>query len=704
MIDTHSAQQLDDLHVMKTYRRFPALFERGNGCLLWDENGRVYLDFLAGIGVCQLGHAHPAVTEAITRQASRLVHGSNLLLTDPVPRLAAKLCAISGMDRVFFSVCGASAIETALKIAKKHGLSKRRNGDYKVLALDNSFHGRTLGALTLTGQIKYQDDFQPLIPGISYVKPNDLDALKAAFDDSVAAIFIEPIQGEGGVVPISREFLAEARTLCDRHGALLVFDEIQTGMGRTGTWFHFQQHGVVPDVMAIAKGLGNGMPIGACLARGEAAEVLQPGNHGSTFGGNPLMCAAGLAVIETIESQGVIANAKRVGDSLRSQLTAIGGPIAEVRGAGLMIGIRLNQPIARDVVQKCFERGLVANATSEDTLRLLPPLILTEAQAEQGVAILKSALAGETSEAVEAVAQTPEAYHDVLAMEDLSGSQAEEVLALAARLKNRRKFAPEPVVSVEGRTIALVFEKPSLRTRVSFEAAIQELGGHAVYLSKADIGMGSREAIKDVASNLGGWCAAVVARLYWQRHLHELAHYCDSPVINALTEMEHPCQALADMLTVREAFGGQTVPITYVGDANNVARSLAKLAVMLGYPMTICGPKNFQLEETEGVRQTESIEEGLTGAKVVYTDVWVSMGDEHEQEHRLKVFEPYQVDSRVMAMAEKDAIFLHCLPARRGFEVTDDVIDGAQSRVVQQAENRLHAQKALLAKVLGLAQ
>jgi ornithine carbamoyltransferase len=237
---------------------------------------------------------------------------------------------------------------------------------------------------------------------------------------------------------------------------------------------------------------------------------------------------------------------------------------------------------------------------------------------------------------------------------------------------------------------------------VSFEAGIRELGGEAVYLSKADIGMGQRESIRDVATNLSRWCCAIVARLYWHKDLEKLAAEADVPVVNALTELEHPCQALADMMTIRENFGERKVKITYVGDGNNVARSLARLALRLGYPFTLCGPANFQLEPMDGLTQTPDLEEGLAGAKVVYTDVWISMGDEHEQEHRLKVFDSYQVNAKVMALADPDAIFLHCLPARRGFEVTDEVMDGPWSRVVDQAENRLHAQRALLQKVLRL--
>lgn len=704
MLKYETIKTLDDDHLASTYARFPALFVQGAGCLLWDNRGNEYLDLLSGIGVNQLGHCHPAVVGAITRQAQQLIHTSNLFLTAPQAQLAKKLCDLSGMDRVFFAVCGATANETALKIAKKHGNSKRPDGDYEIISLHRSFHGRTLGALSSTGQRKYQRPFEPLIPGFRQIEANNLQELREAFSHKTAAIHLETILGEGGVYPLSTEFLREARRLCDEHNALLILDEVQCGMGRTGHWFAYQMHGIMPDVLALAKGLGSGFPIGACLTHGKAAEILERGDHGSTFGGSPLAAAVAMAVLETIEHQNLMVNAKEVGEAFMDGLRALGGPVVEVRGHGLMIGVRLEQPIARDVVRECFEKKVILNATDEHTLRLLPPLILTDEQAQRGLNVLAEVLgvAAPTLKSKRAPLVARGRFHDVLSIDDLNDSQLEEVLDLAAFLKQRRKLAPSVISPIEDRSVALVFEKPSLRTRVSFETAIRELGGHPIYLSKADIGIGSREAMQDVGSNLARWCSMIVARLYWHRDIKTLAEVSDVPVVNALTEWEHPCQALADMLTVREAFGQDKVKITYVGDGNNVARSLAKAASRLGYPFTLCGPTNFQLEDVDGIHQTEDLEEALDGAHVVYTDVWISMGDEHEQEHRLKVFAKYQVNEDVMAMAAKDAIFLHCLPARRGYEVTDNVIDGRQSRVVDQAENRLHAQKALLQRVMGL--
>ena len=705
MLKYDTIKQLDDTYVMQTYRRLPALFVQGSGCVLWDNRGGEYLDLLAGIAVCTLGHCHPAVVSAITRQAQQLMHVSNLLLTAPQAQLAERLCQISGMDKVWFGTSGAVATETALKIAKKHGLAKCPAGDYEIITLRRSFHGRTIGALTATGQEKFQKQFAPLVPGFRYIEPNSIEELKAAFSDKTAAILMEPIMGEGGILTLDDAFLEEARRLCDAHDALLMFDEVQCGMGRTGKWFAYQHTSVVPDVLALAKGLGGGFPIGAALARGKAANLLEVGDHGSTFGGSPLSCAVALAVIDAITHQGLLDNAATVGAWIKREAVALGAPIEYVSGRGLMIGIRLKEPIAREIAAKAFEKKLIVNATDDHTLRLVPPLILTQAQADTALSVIAGLLGISRKPAAIAASvaatQRPHALTDILAVDDLSDEQLREALDIAAFVKRQRRDAPGFIQAVEGRTVALVFEKPSLRTRVSFETAIRELGGAAVYLSKDDIGLGKREAVKDIAGNLSGWVSAIVARLYWQRQLVELAEFASVPVVNALTELEHPCQAMADMQTIIEEFGDEKVKIAYVGDGNNVSRSLAKVACRLGYPMSIVGPENFRLEAIPGLEQTSDLEAGLKGAKAVYTDVWISMGDEHEQEHRLKVFEPYQVNAQVMAMADPSAIFLHCLPAHRGFEVTDDVIDSPQSRVHPQAENRLHAQKALLKMVLG---
>ncbi len=386
---------LDQQYVLPVYRRLPVLLVRGHGARLYDEQGNAYLDFLAGIAVCGVGHCHPHLVQRIAEQAATLMHVSNFFYTEPQARLAQRLCELSGMQKVFFCNSGAEANEMAIKVARKFANTIKRTPDYEIVALEGSFHGRTMGALSATMQVKYQEPFKPLLPGFRMVPRNDVHALREAFSERTAAVILEPIQGEGGIHPIDEAYLREARQLCDRYNALLIADEVQTGFGRTGAWFAYQHAGVLPDVVALAKGLGGGFPVGACLMRGVAAEVLQAGEHGTTYGGNPLACSAALAVIEIIEREGLLANAQRVGNYLKhklEQLQQAGAPIREVRGRGLMLGVELSLPVARTVVQKALERRLILNAIGDYVLRLVPPLVITERDADEAVEILQRVL------------------------------------------------------------------------------------------------------------------------------------------------------------------------------------------------------------------------------------------------------------------------------------------------------------------------
>jgi predicted acetylornithine/succinylornithine family transaminase len=468
MLKYDTIKSTDDEHLMRTYSRMPALFVQGAGCSLWDNRGNEYLDMLAGIAVCQLGHCHAAVVSAITRQSQQLIHTSNLLLTAPQAQLAARLCQISGMDRVFFSGCGATANECAIKIAKKHGNSKRPDGDYQIICLHRSFHGRTLGAISATGQRKYQRPFEPIVPGFVHIEANSIEELRDAFSHKVAAILLEPVMGEGGILELTEEFLQEAQMLCHEHNALLMLDEVQCGMGRTGKWFAFQHFDIQPDVLILAKALGGGVPIGATLAAGKAADILEPGDHGSTFGGNPLACATALAVIDTIEHQDLMDRATEMGAILAAGLSGLGFKIS---GKGLMLGATLSEPGAKDLVKKCFERKLIINATDDHSLRFVPPLIITEEQIAQALETLAEVMGAPAPSLPKAgVRWTSRAHplHDVLSIDDMSNEQLEEVLGLAAFSKQRRKMAPSVIQAVENRTVAMVFEKQSLRTRVSF--------------------------------------------------------------------------------------------------------------------------------------------------------------------------------------------------------------------------------------------
>ena len=372
-------------HLMSTYNRLPVEFQRGDGIWLWDSEGRQYLDALSGIAVCGLGHAHPAVTSAISEQAGTLVHTSNLYGIGLQGQLADKLCSLSQMDRVFFSNSGAEANEAAIKIARLFGHSKGIDNP-AIIVMDKSFHGRTLATLTATGNRKVQAGFEPLVPGFIRVPYNDLDAIRkvAANSQDVAAILVEPIQGEGGINIPDEAYLDGIRVLCDDNDWLMMLDEIQTGMGRTGRWFAWQHSNARPDVVTLAKALGNGVPIGACLASGKAADMMQPGSHGTTFGGNPLACRAAIAVLEAMEQEQCVANAERLGVYLLagfSRTLADLDGIKDIRGKGLMIGIELERPCS-ELVSKALEQGLLINVTAERVIRLLPPLILTDKQAD----------------------------------------------------------------------------------------------------------------------------------------------------------------------------------------------------------------------------------------------------------------------------------------------------------------------------------
>lgn len=372
--------------LMNTYGTRTLTLVRGEGSRVWDDQGNSYIDAISGIAVCGLGHSHPAVTRALCDQAGTLLHVSNLYNIPPQRQLADLLCEQTGMERVFFSNSGAEANEAAIKLARKYGAAQGVERP-AILVMENSFHGRTLATLSATGNKKAQEGFAPLVEGFIRVPYNDPAAVRAAAAQhaNIVAILVEPVQGEGGVRVPAPGYLNQLREICDQNQWLLMLDEIQTGNGRTGRYFAFQHNGIQPDVLTTAKGLGNGVPIGACLARGRAAEVFQPGSHGSTFGGNPLACRAGIAVVETLLNDGLIARAAQMGDWLLEQFRERlkdDAKVVDIRGKGLMIGLELDRPCA-ELVAQARERELLINVTAGNTVRLLPPFILTEEEAEQ---------------------------------------------------------------------------------------------------------------------------------------------------------------------------------------------------------------------------------------------------------------------------------------------------------------------------------
>ncbi len=387
-------QELEHQYFMNTFQRIPVTLVRGQGARVWDEDGREYLDFVGGWAVNSLGHCHPVVAEAVAKQAHTLIQASNQFYTVPQVRLAELLIQNSCLDKVFFCNSGAEANEGAVKLARRYG-KLHLNGAYEVITTMDSFHGRTLAMVAATGQAKFQQPYVPLPAGFINVEYNSIEAIKAATTNQTCAVMLEAVQGEGGVNLPDNNYLTAVRAWCDQMGILLILDEIQTGLGRTGTLFAYEQYGVEPDIMTLAKGLASGIPIGAILAKARAS-VFTPGEHGSTFGGNPLACAAGYATLKFIIDNDIAGNAKKVGQYLVTKLEDLRGKfqfITDVRGCGLLVAMEFNSDIAQSVVMACLDRGLLANRLKPNALRFMPPLIISNDEVDEALGILDKALA-----------------------------------------------------------------------------------------------------------------------------------------------------------------------------------------------------------------------------------------------------------------------------------------------------------------------
>ncbi|MCX5881594.1 MAG: aspartate aminotransferase family protein [Deltaproteobacteria bacterium] len=384
-MDTRKWMAQADRVMATTYKRTPVVFSRGSGCTLWDTEGRSYLDFVAGIAVCNLGHAHPAVSKALCEQAKTLVHVSNLYYTVPQTELAVWLVDHSFADRVFFCNSGAEANEAAIKLARKYFKDKGEPDRYRIISMNQSFHGRTLGTLSATGQDKIKQGFAPILEGFDFVPFNDIQAIRGKISASTCAILLEPVQGEGGIRSADPEFLQDIRRLCDETGILLIFDEIQTGIGRTGKLFAYEQFGVQPDIMTLAKALANGLPIGAMLAKESVAAAFVPGSHASTFGGTHLVTAASLCVLKTLDQENIIGHCAEVGQYFKERLLDLKSrhnSVVDVRGLGLLLGMELNTD-GLPLVQACLEKGFVINCVQGNTLRFVPPLIVQKAEIDR---------------------------------------------------------------------------------------------------------------------------------------------------------------------------------------------------------------------------------------------------------------------------------------------------------------------------------
>jgi len=394
MSDTQEIIQRERFFLLQTYNRYPLVIERGKGVFLYDLEGKKYLDFVAGLGVNALGHAHPRIVKTIREQAAKVIHLSNLYYNEYQGKLAEKLCLLSGLQRAFFSNSGTEAIEGAIKLARLAGHRAGGDAKSKLVALQGSYHGRTFGAMSLTGQDKYRKGFEPLLEDVTFVPQNDIEALRSAIDQNTCAIVLEPIFGEGGIRECSVEFLQQCRALADQHHAALIFDEIQCGLGRTGNIFAFQTFGVTPDIVAIAKPIAAGIPLGAFIAKEEFASAISAGQHGTTFGGGPLACRVALEYLAILEEEKLLENVTRVGAYLQQELKALLGKYAgptEVRGRGLILGLQLDIP-ARPIVEGALAEGVLFNSTQDTVLRFLPPFLLEEKHVDKGIRTLKKLL------------------------------------------------------------------------------------------------------------------------------------------------------------------------------------------------------------------------------------------------------------------------------------------------------------------------
>lgn len=394
-MDTQDLMKESRAHICQTYNRFNLVLLSGSGCNLWDQEGRQYLDFVAGIAVCNLGHCPPELARVLYEQAQQLVHVSNLYYTEPQAKLAGELTSVCFADKVFFGNSGAEANEAAIKLARKYSRERYGPGRYGIITMKDSFHGRTLATLSATGQHKVHEGFEPLVDGFRYVGFDELDSVAEAIDETVCAVLVEPIQGEGGVRVPKAQYLAGLRQLCSKHNLLLIYDEIQVGMGRTGKLFSHQHEGVAPDIMTLAKALANGIPIGAMLASSEVAEAFTPGSHASTFGGTPLVTAVAIEVLRQISQQDFLDRVQSMGDYFREQLVSLHEKysfVREVRGRGLILGMELDFPGGEIVIQ-CQERGVLINCTAEAVLRFLPPLIVTSEEVDRLIETLDAVFA-----------------------------------------------------------------------------------------------------------------------------------------------------------------------------------------------------------------------------------------------------------------------------------------------------------------------
>lgn len=703
-MDSEKVIKRDNEYVLHTYARNPIVLEKGHGLYAEGPEGQKYLDFTSGIGVNSLGYCDMTWAEAVSGQAHKLQHTSNLYYTAPCGKLAKKLCKRTGMSRVFFGNSGAEANEGAIKAARKYSFDKYGADRYNVITLVNSFHGRTIATLTATGQGVFHNYFGPFNEGFQYVKAGDIDALTEMVDRHTCAVMLELVQGEGGVVALEPEYVQAVRALCDEKDLVLIVDEVQTGVGRTGTFLCCEHYNLQPDVVTLAKGLGGGLPIGAVLMNEKVAAGMGPSSHGSTFGGNPVVCAGANVVVDRMDAS-FLANVNERAVQLRTGLEKL-PRVRSLSGIGLMVGIEFLEGIkAADVLAACREKGLLV-LTAKTRLRLLP------ADSDRPRCGEGAGYSGRRPRGDGPQQNGGAGMKHLLKMGDLTPDEVAHILDVADELKAQQKAGGTGPL-LKGKSVALMFSKNSTRTRTSFEVGVYQLGGLGNYMNAAtELQSGRGEPLKDTARVLGRYYDCVVWRTYRQRDLEEFAEFAGVPVINGLTDYAHPCQVLADLMTIRErrgALAGQK--LCFVGDGSNMANSLIVGGLLSGMKVDCVCPHGyrpaadvlmFAHKYGSAFRLLEDPSEGVKDADVVVTAVWnTAAPGTSESESRLRDFAGFQLTSGLLKAAKPDCMVLHCLPAHRGEEISTAVFEAHADEIFTEAENRLHVQKAVLAVLLA---
>jgi len=585
-MDSEKVIKRDNEYVLHTYNRSPIVLEKGHGLYAEGPEGQKYLDFTSGIGVNSLGYCDLAWAEAVSQQAHKLQHTSNLYYTAPCGKLAKKLCKRTGMSKVFFGNSGAEANEGAIKAARKYSVDHYGKDRYNVITLVNSFHGRTLATLTATGQEVFHNYFGPFNEGFQYVPAGDIEALRELVDRHTCAVMMELIQGEGGVMALDPEYVQAVRALCDEKDLVLIVDEVQTGVGRTGTFLCCEHYNLKPDIVTLAKGLGGGLPIGAVLMNEKVAEGMGPGTHGSTFGGNPVVCAGANVVVDRLD-QSFLAQVSERAVQLRTGLAKL-PHVKNISGIGLMVGIEFFDVQACGCAG-CLPRKRLAGAYRKDPAASAAAADRLGTRGRHGAGGAGRGAGHDGADRSEGAGMK-----NLLKMSDLSPAELTHILDVADRLKADCKAGrTEPLLA--GKSVALLFSKASTRTRTSFEVGVYQMGGLGNYMNTAELQAGRGEPLRDTARVLGRYYDCAVWRTYRQRDLEELAELSGIPVINGLTDYAHPCQVLADLMTIRERRGTLAgLKLCFVGDGSNMANSLIVGGLLAGMQVSCVCPPGYR--------------------------------------------------------------------------------------------------------------